>query len=227
MSSPDESRRTMDIKQIEAILPHRNPFLLIDRILDFEPGVAVVGLKAVTMNEEYFKGHFPGHPVMPGVLITESMAQVAGVLLLSMDGNEGKLAYFTGIDKQRFRKPVVPGDLLVTRVEVIASRGSVGKVRAESFIFRLETSNFGTAAPHPVSRPAEGTNPGLAATNAGPDAATETRLPVARNHISCVTESDGRRERKLYIGVMEGELAAEGELTFALVDRAERPPQTA
>ena len=119
----------LDVEQIRAILPHRYPFLLVDRILELEPGRRAVGVKCVTINEAFFEGHFPGHAVMPGVLVLEAMAQVGGILLLSMSGNEGKLAYFGGMDKVRFRKPVVPGDVLITEVELLKDRGSIGKVK--------------------------------------------------------------------------------------------------
>ena len=120
----------LDVEQIRAILPHRYPFLLVDRILELVPEKSARGYKNVTINEEFFEGHFPGHAVMPGVLVCEAMAQVAGVLLLSMTGNSGKLAYFGGMDRVRFRKPVLPGDTLVTDVELIATRGNIGKVKA-------------------------------------------------------------------------------------------------
>lgn len=120
----------LDIEQIRDVLPHRYPFLLVDRILDLVPEKSARGYKNVTINEEFFEGHFPGHAVMPGVLVCEAMAQVGGVLLLSMTGNEGKLAYFGGMDKVRFRKPVLPGDTLVTDVELIASKSNIGKVKA-------------------------------------------------------------------------------------------------
>ena len=119
----------LNVEQIRGVLPHRYPFLLVDRILELEPGKRAVGLKNVTINEEFFEGHFPGHAVMPGVLVLEAMAQVGGVLLLSMTGNEGKLAYFGGMDKVRFRKPVLPGDTLITEVELLKNRGGVGKVK--------------------------------------------------------------------------------------------------
>jgi len=120
----------LDIEQIRDVLPHRYPFLLVDRILELVPEKSARGCKNVTINEEFFEGHFPGHAVMPGVLVCEAMAQVGGVLLLSMTGNEGKLAYFGGMDKVRFRKPVLPGDTLITEVELIATKSNIGKVSA-------------------------------------------------------------------------------------------------
>jgi len=119
----------MDINDIQAVLQHRYPFLLVDRILELEPGKRAVSLKNVTVNEAFFTGHFPGNPIMPGVLICEAMAQVGGVLLLATTGNEGKLAFFAGIDKMRFRQPVLPGDQLITEVTLLKTKADIGRVQ--------------------------------------------------------------------------------------------------
>ncbi len=118
----------MEIRDIMATLQHRYPFLLVDRILEMEPGKRAVGLKNVTMNEEFFTGHFPGNPIMPAVLITEHAAQVGGVLLLTSSGNEGKLALFACIDEMKFRQSVFPGDQLITEVTILRAGGRAGKV---------------------------------------------------------------------------------------------------
>jgi len=121
---------TMDIKEIIRLLPHRYPFLLVDRVLEGEKGKSMVGLKNVSMNEPFFQGHFPSEPIMPGVLILEGMAQVGGLLafysLPEMIGE--KLIYFAGIDKVRFRLPVVPGDQLIYEMEVIKHKGKIWKM---------------------------------------------------------------------------------------------------
>ncbi len=117
----------MDINQIQEILPHRYPFLLVDRIVEMEEGKRAVGLKNVTINEPFFQGHFPGYPVMPGVLLVEAMAQVGAVALLSMPDNQGKIGLFAGIDKLRFRQQVVPGDQLRIEVNLDRVRGRIGK----------------------------------------------------------------------------------------------------
>lgn len=116
--------------QIQGIIPHRPPFLMVDRIVELVPGSKAIGVKCVSGNESYFTGHFPGNPIMPGVLIVEALAQVGAVAVLSMPEHQGKLAIFAGMDKVRFRRPVVPGDQLVLEVELIKLRGNVGKGRA-------------------------------------------------------------------------------------------------
>ncbi|MEJ2281985.1 MAG: 3-hydroxyacyl-ACP dehydratase FabZ [Desulfobacterales bacterium] len=119
-----------DIQKIMACLPHRYPFLLIDRVIELEPGDRIVALKNVTMNEPFFQGHFPGQPVMPGVLIIEAMAQAGGILAYesSADANHGQLIYFMGMDNVRFRKPVVPGDQLIFRAKILKMRRKVAKM---------------------------------------------------------------------------------------------------
>lgn len=122
---------TFDITRILETLPHRYPFLLIDRITELEPGVRAAGIKQVTVNEWFFQGHFPGQPVMPGVLMVEALAQVGAVALLSQPEHQGKIVYFAGIDGVRFRRVVVPGDTLALSVELTKLRGRVGKGRGE------------------------------------------------------------------------------------------------
>jgi beta-hydroxyacyl-ACP dehydratase FabZ len=119
-----------DIQKIMAFLPHRYPFLLVDRVIEIEPGNRIVALKNVTLNEPYFQGHFPGQPVMPGVLIVEAMAQAGGILAFESGsaGNQGQLIYFMGMDKVRFRKPVVPGDQLIFEAKIIKLRTRVAKM---------------------------------------------------------------------------------------------------
>ena len=125
----DMKGKTLDINAIQKILPHRYPFLLVDRIIELTDK-KIVGLKNVTINEPFFQGHFPGHPIMPGVLILEAMAQVGGVGVLSLSENIGKLAYFLSIKEAKFRKPVVPGDQLIIEVEIVKTKLSVMQVRA-------------------------------------------------------------------------------------------------
>ncbi|MGK7925448.1 MAG: 3-hydroxyacyl-ACP dehydratase FabZ [Spirulina sp.] len=112
----------MGIEEIQSILPHRYPFALVDRIIEFVPEKKAVGIKNVSINEPFFQGHFPGRPIMPGVLIVEAMAQVGGLILKKMDSSGG-LFVFAGIDKVRFRRPVIPGDRLVMTVELLRIRG--------------------------------------------------------------------------------------------------------
>lgn len=120
----------LNIEEIQAIIPHRPPFLLVDRIIELEEGVRAVGIKNVTMNEPFFPGHFPGYPVMPGVLIVEALAQVGTVAILKVEANRGKLGFFAGIDGFRFRGQVVPGDTLRLEVEITRMKGMIGKGRA-------------------------------------------------------------------------------------------------
>lgn len=117
-------------KEIMEIIPHRYPFLLIDTIEELTPGVRAVGKKCVSMNEPYFQGHFPGNPVMPGVLIIEALAQVGAVAILSQPEWKGRTAYFAGIDKAKFKRKVLPGDVLRLELEIIKVKGPVGIGRA-------------------------------------------------------------------------------------------------
>jgi len=126
-----------DIQRIMKILPHRYPFLLVDRIVEFEPGVRIKGYKNVTFNEPFFMGHFPGAPVMPGVLIIEAMAQTGGVLALSSQEktpDQDNLIYFMGIDRARFRKPVQPGDCLMMECEILKLRSRVCQMQARAYV---------------------------------------------------------------------------------------------
>ena len=126
----------IDIEQIITMIPHRYPFLMVDRVRDLVTGVSATGIKNVTINEPFFQGHFPDRPVMPGVLVVESMAQTAAVVVVDALGpeTEGKLVYFMSMDSVRFRKPVVPGDRLEVRVEVQHHRGKVWRFRGEAFV---------------------------------------------------------------------------------------------
>ena len=122
-----EMEKTMlDKKEIEKIIPQRDPFLMIDKVEEYVPGESAIANKEVREDEWYFKGHFPGNPIMPGVLITESLAQTGAVAILSMDENKGKNALFGGIDKMKFKKMVVPGDILKLEVKIIKRKGPIG-----------------------------------------------------------------------------------------------------
>lgn len=120
----------LDATQIQKIIPHRYPFLLVDRILETEVGVRAVGIKNVTINEPFFQGHFPEYPVMPGVLIIEALAQVGGVALLQVEANRGKIGMLTGVDNFRFRGQVKPGDTLTLEVAITRMKGIIGKGQA-------------------------------------------------------------------------------------------------
>lgn len=123
-----------DVEKIMQILPHRYPFLLVDKVLEFKEEKHIVGVKNVTINEQFFTGHFPGRPVMPGVLIIESMAQTAGILMLSRAENRGKLAYFMSMDKVKFRKTVLPGDQLILKVDVVRIKSRTIQIRGKAFV---------------------------------------------------------------------------------------------
>ena len=125
--------RTLGAADIEKTIPHRFPFLLVDKVDILEPKKRAIGTKGTTMNEHFFQGHFPGHPIMPGVLIVEALAQTACVLMLADGGLEGKIAYFMGIDEAKFRAPVFPGSVLKLRIEVLRL-GRAGKFRGEAFV---------------------------------------------------------------------------------------------
>ena len=125
----------MDNVEIQSILPHRYPFLLVDRIRELDPDRRIVGIKNVTINEPFFQGHFPGRPVMPGVLILEALAQVGGVLAFKSLGSVGRpVVYLTGIDAAKFRKPVVPGDILRLEVDVLKKRAPFWKMQGKAFV---------------------------------------------------------------------------------------------
>ena len=134
MSTPEEKQQPITITEIMNHIPHRYPMLLVDRILEYVPHQSAVGLKNVTFNEPFFNGHFPGNPVMPGVLIVEAMAQTAGILVVHSMGDSGanKMVYFMTIESAKFRKPVVPGDSMHIHVQCIKSRGNVHKFRGEA-----------------------------------------------------------------------------------------------
>lgn len=125
----DEKRKEkmLDVQQIKEIIPHRYPFLLVDKVVEMEEGKRVVGIKNVSANEPFFEGHFPEYPVMPGVLILEALAQVGAIAVLDMEVNKGKIGFLAGVDKCRFKRQVKPGDQLRLEVEIIRMKGPIGK----------------------------------------------------------------------------------------------------
>ncbi len=127
---------SLDVRKIMEFLPHRYPFILVDRVLSLEPGKKVVALKNVTINEPFFQGHFPGAPIMPGVLIIEALGQTGGILAFSSQSKEkpGSVIYFTGIDKVRFRKPVIPGDQMILELEMLKLRTRVVKMAGKALV---------------------------------------------------------------------------------------------
>lgn len=122
-----EENILLDTQKIKEIIKHRYPFLLVDRVLELEEGKKAVAIKNVSVNEEFFNGHFPGYPIMPGVLIVEALAQVSAIVMLTKDGNEGRLGLLAGIDKCRFKRQVIPGDQLRLEVEITRVIGAIGK----------------------------------------------------------------------------------------------------
>jgi 3-hydroxyacyl-[acyl-carrier-protein] dehydratase len=126
---------TFDIQEILGLLPHRYPFLLIDRIMEFEPAKRLVALKNVTINEPFFQGHFPGYPIMPGVLVIEAMAQAGAIIMMAeIEDREKKLVVFTGIEKAKFRRPVTPGDQLRIEVDVLSMKTRVGRIEGKAYV---------------------------------------------------------------------------------------------
>lgn len=124
----------MDIQEIKDVIPHRYPFLLVDKVLEIEEEKRVVGLKNVTVNEPFFQGHFPDYPVMPGVLILEALAQVGAIAVLGMEKNKGKIGFLAGVDKCRFKRQVKPGDQLKLEVEITRMKGPIGKGKGKATV---------------------------------------------------------------------------------------------
>lgn len=124
----------LDIMEIQKKIPHRYPFLLVDKIIEMEPGKSAIGIKNVTINEPFFQGHFPQKPIMPGVLMVEAMAQVAGIACSDLEGNEGKIGVFTGIDNCKFRRQVSPGDTLRIEINIITFRRGIAKAEGKAYV---------------------------------------------------------------------------------------------
>ena len=207
----------IDIKEIMKTIPHRFPFLLIDKVLELEEGKRAVALKNVTMNEAHFQGHFPGHPVMPGVLIIEAIAQVGVVMALRSATSAGKIVYFAGIDNVRFRKPVVPGDQLIFEVETVWIRGPLGKMKGRAlvnnevvtegeFMFSLvdtgEAKVHPTATVHPTAQIAKGVDIGQYSV-IGPNVKIGEKTKVGA-YCSIAGQTTIGKENTLYQGVTIG-----------------------
>ena len=124
----------LNTAQIMEILPHRHPFLLIDAVEEMEVGVSATAIKCISFNEPYFAGHFPNNPVMPGVLILEALAQTGAVSMLSKDEYKGKTAYFAGMDKVRFKRKVLPGDVLILKTRIVNQKGTIGKAEGRAYV---------------------------------------------------------------------------------------------
>ncbi len=124
----------LDIHEIKKIIPHRYPFLLVDRIIEMEVGKMAVGIKNVSANEPFFQGHFPEYPIMPGVLIMEALAQVGAVIILSKEEYKGHIAYYAGLDEVRFKRQVIPGDQLRLETELVKMKGSIGVAWGEAYV---------------------------------------------------------------------------------------------
>ena len=131
----------MDNVEVQKVLPHRYPFLMVDRVVGFEGDMKCTGVKQVTTNEPFFQGHFPGHPVMPGVLQVEAMAQVASIVILRTPENQGKIGYFMSADKVKFRKPVMPGDTLIIESEILKVRRNIAYAQCRCLVNGEVTSS--------------------------------------------------------------------------------------
>lgn len=134
MSTGTATMQTLDTNQIKALIPHRYPFLLVDRVTELNPGKSAKGYKNVSCNEEFFNGHFPEKPIMPGVLIVEALAQLGCISILALEANKGALGLFTGIESCKFRQMVVPGDKLEMEVEMLKMRGPLGKAKGVAMV---------------------------------------------------------------------------------------------
>lgn len=134
MTEHETRKKTMDINEIQAVIPHRPPFLLLDKVIDTDYQTYVEAVKNVTINEPFFAGHFPGAPIMPGVLILEALAQTAAIVVMANPSNKGRIPFFMTIDEVKFRKPVVPGDQLVLRIELLRMRSTSGKAKATATV---------------------------------------------------------------------------------------------